>query len=53
MKKCIAFMLTLALVLSLAACGTSNSAPAVDHGITMQEIYDANMLDTLLKNYEN
>lgn len=53
MKKCIAFMLTLMLVLSLAACGTSNSAPAVDHGITMQEIYDANQLDTLLKNYEN
>ena len=45
MKKIFSAILSSALVLSLAACGSKT--------ITMQEIYDACQLDTMLENHEN
>jgi hypothetical protein len=45
MKKIIAMLLCLALLLTLAACGSKS--------ITMQEIFDANQTDTLLKTYDS
>ena len=45
MKKIFAAILSSALVLSLAACGSKS--------ITMQEVYDAYQLDTILETHEN
>ncbi len=45
MKKIFAAILSSALVLSLAACGSKT--------ITMQEVYDAYQLDTILETHEN
>ena len=45
MKKIIAFTLLLCMVLSLAACGKAE--------ITLQEIYDANQTEALLKNHQS
>ena len=44
MKKIVAFILLLCMVLTLAACGMVE--------ITMQEIYDAAQIEALLKNHE-
>ena len=45
MKKIVAFILLLCMVLSLAACGKVE--------ITMQEIYDAVQTEALLKNHQS
>ena len=45
MKKIVAFILLTCMVLTLAACGKVE--------ITMQEIYDANLTEALLKNHES
>ncbi len=45
MKKIVAFILLLCMVLTLAACGKVE--------ITMQEIYDASQTEALLKNHES
>ena len=45
MKKIVAFALLLCMVLTLAACGKVE--------ITMQEIYDANQTEVLLKNHKS
>ena len=45
MKKIVALILLLCMVLSLAACGKVE--------ITMQEIYDAVQTEALLKNHQS
>ena len=45
MKKIISFILVLCMVLSFAACGKTE--------ITLQEINDANLTETLLKNHKS
>ena len=45
MKKTVAFTLLLCMVLTLAACGKAE--------ITLQEIYDANQTEVLLKNHKS
>ena len=45
MKKIIALILALCMILTLAACGKVE--------ITMQEIYDTNQIEALLKNHES
>ena len=45
MKKLVAFILMLCMILSLSACGNVE--------ITMQEIYDANQTKALLKNHDS
>ena len=45
MKRIVAFILLLCVVLSLAACGKAE--------ITLQEIYDANQTEVLLKNHKS
>ena len=45
MKRVFSVILLLGMIVSLSACGTGT--------ITMQKVYDANRLDTLLKNHES
>ncbi|MBR5509475.1 MAG: hypothetical protein IKV59_05430, partial [Lachnospiraceae bacterium] len=45
MKKIISFILLLCMVLTFTACGNAE--------ITMQEIYDANQTEELLKTHQN
>ena len=58
MKKIIALVLLLALVLSISACGgeannTDTNSVSDIESITMQEIYEASVFDTVLSKHES